>query len=298
MKTLLELRRSKPRDRAARATVLLLALLVAYAWTCGDIAFDDFDPKRRAANLERFLFVDLAPYPLREGEHGFLAHLAWAWDLAAKNGLEGAWRTLCLATAAIVLAALVAWSLSWFAAATIAAARPFLDVFGRGERIWWLVRAPTRFGFVFLRAIPEYVWAFLLLATLGPGAWPLVLAPAIHNAGILGRLSAETPENLPPRPLQALRGLGGSRGQVALLAAAPLSFSRFLLYVLYRFETCVREATVLGMLGVVSLGYWIEDARTKQYYDEMALYLCFGGLLVLAVDLLSALARRALRRAR
>ena len=52
MKTLLELRRSKPRDRAARATVLLLALLVAYAWTCGDIAFDDFDPKRRAANLD------------------------------------------------------------------------------------------------------------------------------------------------------------------------------------------------------------------------------------------------------
>jgi phosphonate transport system permease protein len=69
-----------------------------------------------------------------------------------------------------------------------------------------------------------------------------------------------------------------------------------LLYVFYRFETCVREATVLGMLGVVSLGYWIEDARTKQYYDEMAFYLLFGGALVLVVDLLSALARRIVRR--
>ena len=90
--------------------------------------------------------------------------------------------------------------------------------------------------------------------------------------------------------------MGATRSQVALLAATPLSFSRFLLYVFYRFETCVREATVLGMLGVVSLGYWIEDARTKQYYDEMALYLCCGALLVLVVDLLSAVARRALRR--
>jgi len=296
LKTLAELRRSQPRDRAVRATLAILGALVVHAWTCGDIALDDFDIERRAANLKRFLSVDLAPWPLREGEHGLGAHLAWAGDLALRHGLEGAWRTLCLAMAAIVLAAIAAWSLSWFAASSVAAARPFLDAFGGAGRAWWLVRAPTRLGFVFLRAIPEYVWAFLLLATLGPGAWPLVLALAIHNAGILGRLSAETLENLPPRPLQAARGLGATRSQVALLAAAPLSFSRFLLYVFYRFETCVREATVLGMLGVVSLGYWIEDARTKQYYDEMALYLCFGALLVLVVDLLSAVARRALRR--
>jgi phosphonate transport system permease protein len=296
VKTLDDLRRDKPRDLGVRATIAVLVALVAYAWTCGDLAFADFELERRLANFERFVLVDLAPFPLREGDHGIEAHLAWARELALRHGIEGAWRTLCLATAAIVLAAGLAWILSWFAASTMAAARPFMDSFGGGDRPWWLVRAPARFAFVFLRAIPEYVWAFLLLAILGPGAWPVVLALAIHNAGILGRLTAETLENLPPRPLQAARGLGASRVQLALLVATPSSFSRFLLYVFYRFETCVREATVLGMLGVVSLGYWIEDARTKQYYDEMALYLLFGGALVLAVDLLSALARRFVRR--
>ena len=55
-------------------------------------------------------------------------------------------------------------------------------------------------------------------------------------------------------------------------------------------------ATVLGMLGVVSLGYWIQDARSKHYYDEMLFFVALGALIVLAGDLVSALSRAALRR--
>ena len=79
--------------------------------------------------------------------------------------------------------------------------------------------------------------------------------------------------------------------------ALPLAANRFLLYFFYRFETCVREATVLGMLGVVSLGYWIQDARAKQFYDEMVVFVGLGALLVLTADIASAIVRRALRRA-
>jgi phosphonate transport system permease protein len=78
----------------------------------------------------------------------------------------------------------------------------------------------------------------------------------------------------------------------------PLVLGRFLMYFFYRFETCVREATVLGMLGVVSLGYWIQDARSKQFYDEMVFFVALGALIVLAADLLSAFARTSLRRMR
>ncbi|HRV82758.1 MAG TPA: ABC transporter permease, partial [Planctomycetota bacterium] len=64
----------------------------------------------------------------------------------------------------------------------------------------------------------------------------------------------------------------------------------------YRFETCVREATVLGMLGVVSLGYHIREMRARQFYDEMLVLVVLGGLLVLAADLVSGLLRHRLRR--
>jgi phosphonate transport system permease protein len=164
------------------------------------------------------------------------------------------------------------------------------------QRLWRATCAVARGFLVFLRSIPEYVWAFLLLACLGPNAWPAVLALAIHNAGILGKLGAETVENLPPESLAAWRRMGATRRQTVVGAAFPLFFNRFLLYFFYRFETCVREATVLGMLGVVSLGYWIEDARTKQFYDEMIVFVLMGAAIVLLADLVSAASRWIIRR--
>ena len=132
---------------------------------------------------------------------------------------------------------------------------------------------------------------------LGPSAWPAVLALAIHNSGILGKLGAETVENLDPRTLRVLRESGATRAEVAIAAILPLSLSRCLLYFFYRFETCVREATVLGMLGVASLGYWIQDSRTRQFYDQMLFFVVLGAAIVLAADLLSMLARWIVRRA-
>ena len=55
--------------------------------------------------------------------------------------------------------------------------------------------------------MPEYILAYLIMSMLGSPAWPAVLALAIHNTGILGRLHAETIENVERRPLAALRAL-------------------------------------------------------------------------------------------
>ena len=51
------------------------------------------------------------------------------------------------------------------------------------------------------------------------------------------------------------------------------------------------------MLGIVSLGYWIQDARARQQYDTMLLLVLIGAALVLAGDLASTLARRWVRSA-
>ena len=74
-------------------------------------------------------------------------------------------------------------------------------------------------------------------------------------------------------------------------------FPRFLLYFFYRWETCVREATVLGMLGVLSLGSLIRDARASNFYDEMVFYVLLGSCLVMIGDFASAVSRALLRRA-
>lgn len=293
-----ELWRARPKSRLVRAGVLVLLALVVYSWTSGDIAFDDLFTERRAANLRRFLTVDVVPFELRGSEPSTGDVAAWGWALARDRGFEGARNTFAIAVVAMALAAAAGAALAVFAARNVSSHRPFEPLettSGRG--LFWRALSGTTRGFlVFLRAIPEYVWAYVLLALLGPSAWPAILALAIHNGGILGKLGAETVENLPPKSLFALRALGATRAGVVVAGVFPLALSRYLLYVFYRFETCVREATVLGMLGVVSLGYWIQDSRSRQFYDQMVLFVALGALLVLAADLVSALVRARLRR--
>ncbi len=286
-------------------TLIVLFALVVWSWTSGDIELSDLLDARRLENLKSFLRDDAQPFALRGHPFTFSGLAAWAGGLLASRGLTGSIQTLAISVLAISLAAMGGLCLAPFAARNLAASRPFSFAAGAGrirvqrlrETAWRASTLLARAFLVFLRAIPEYIWAFLLLAMLGPSAWPAVLALAVHNAGILGKLGAETIENLDAAPLRSLWWLGVRRSQIAAFAVAPLALTRFLLYFFYRFETCVREATVLGLLGVVSLGYWIQDARARQFYDEMLFFVLLGAGIVLVGDVLSTLARSFLRRA-
>jgi phosphonate transport system permease protein len=281
------------------ASVALLAALAVGAWLAGDFRFDDLLSPRRLANCRRFL-AEVVPYPLQGRPFDLGLFTDWLRAIATERGAPAAGATLAISVAAIVLAGLAGGTASLFAARTVASPRPFLPAGrppGRGARwAWGAVVAASRGLFILARAIPEYVWAFLFLVLCGPGAWPAVLALAVHNAGIVGKLTADTVENLDPGPPAALAGLGAGRAQVALAGLLPEALNRFLLFFFYRWETCVREATVLGFLGIVSLGYWIQDARARNHYDEMFFFVLVGAALVLAGDLVSALARELVRR--
>lgn len=291
-----ELRRTRPRSRLLRGSLLLAVGLVAWAWLQGDLAPADFFHARRGQSLLRFL-GEIRPYPWQQDSQASIG--PWLQALWRERGGPGALQTLSLALAAMLFAGSFALLTSPLGAATLARPDPLQPVARARSRrrvAWWLVRFAARTCWVLMRAIPEYIWAFLLLAVLGPVAWPAVLALAIHNGGILSRLSAETIENLPPGPLQALGHLGASRAQLSLFGVYPLARNRFLLYFFYRLESCVREATVLGMLGVLSLGYWIQDARSRQFYDEMLFFVALGAGIVLGTDAFSALMRGWIRR--
>ncbi|MDP6538464.1 MAG: ABC transporter permease subunit [Planctomycetota bacterium] len=290
------LHRARPRSRFVRASAAVGGLCTAYVWCSGAVEAGDFLSARRRENLVRFLTEDSVPFPLR-GE-GFDLAGAWSWagEVLGGRGLQAAVATVAIATVAIALAGVLSGCLAPLAAATVATERPFEPAAGGGRPAWRALRLIVRAGMIVMRSIPEYVLAFLLLAVLGPNhAWPAVLALALHNGAILGRLGAEAVENLEPGPLRSLRGLGASRRSILAAGVFPLALGNYLLYFFYRFETCVREATVLGMLGVVSLGFYIQDARAKLYYDEMLLLIGLGSVIVLAADWVSSRARRYLR---
>jgi phosphonate transport system permease protein len=296
---LARLNRDRPRGWTARTSFAALLALAVGSWIIGDFGVGAMFSERRLANLQSFL-RELRPYPLQSAPFDSQVLLTWAQDVMTEKGLEATITTLAISLAAIFLAGCGGAILSILAARTFAAPSPFLPALRSAawplRAFWGAVVSGSRIFMIFVRAIPEYIWAFLFLALLGPVAWPLVLALAVHNMGILGRLGAEVVENTETPPLTSLRALGATRLQLIVAAIFPLAFSRFLLFFLYRWETCVREATVLGMLGISSLGFWIQDARARNHYDEMFFLILLGAGLVLLGDLASAAAREWIRR--
>ena len=91
----------------------------------------------------------------------------------------------------------------------------------------WLRRG-ARLILNVLRSIPELVWAALLVIAAGLGPFPGTLALAVHTSGVLGRLFADTLENLPPAPADALRTNGATPVAVFLYATLPQAAPQFL----------------------------------------------------------------------
>lgn len=256
--------------------------------------------ERALGNAERFMHR-LVPLPVRKADGDWSQFMPWLQNLLFERGFEACVCTLGIAVAAITCAFYFANMLMPFASRNLITPHPFLigphasSLFVRifWSSIVWLVRG----FFVFTRAIPEYIFAFLLVGLLGANAWPAVIALALHNTGILGRLGAEAVENLPPDALRAMRVIGGNRRQILFLGILPITLPRLLIFFFYRWETCVREATIIGMLGIVSLGFFIVDARARIRYDDLLAFILLGALLVIAGDLASRVVRRWLRQA-
>jgi phosphonate transport system permease protein len=292
------LRSQMPRSRFLRVSGWILFALTCIAWFGGTIEVGDLFSSHRSQNLERFITQEITPWPWRHPETN-QSFSAWLLPIWQERAADATATTLWIAILAASLAGAIGLLAAPLSARNLMRKDPLRSAFPESKRIQlsWLgaICQSVRILQALLRAIPEYIWAFLLLALLGTGAWPAVLALAIHNAGILGRLGGDTVENLSRPTWRGTLQLGANRRQFAISTAFAEGLPRYLLYLFYRWETCIREATVLGMLGIATLGYWIDDARVRQRYDEMIVLILCGGALVLAGDFLSYLARRWIR---
>ncbi len=153
----------------------------------------------------------------------------------------------------------------------------------------------TRFILLFSRAVPEPIWALIFLFVLFPGILPGAIALGLHNLGILGRLQAEVIENLDQRPLNSLKALGASSSQVFLYGILPATIPRFLAYILYRWEVCIRATVIVGLVGAGGLGRLLtEQLSSFDYQGLLGTLIVFLGL-TFGVDMISAAVRRCLR---
>ena len=290
------LRREKKRSRFLQVSAVLMGGLLVWSWTTGGSLWGRLSAERRWANLQRFL-DGLVPAPVRKGGDWREA-FPWAWELMTDKGFAALGMTLGIAGAAIIIAGVAVAPFLPLASRKLARPDPVGLWGGRetaGRRwAWRIIGALTRFGFVLARAIPEYIIAFLLISLLGLQAWPLVLALAIHNFGILGRLWGEVVENADRSAMEQAMATGAGRFKAFGTIQLPEVFNRFLIYFFYRWETCAKDSVVLGMLGLLTLGHLIVLAKGF-FWDQMFFYVLLGASVILVGDLLSTWVRKWLR---
>ncbi|HPF15758.1 MAG TPA: ABC transporter permease subunit, partial [Planctomycetota bacterium] len=241
LERLRKLERARPRNRVARRTAQALALGVVVSLARMDLGWGRLLAGPDEPGLLRFLEQDAKPFPLRAPGATLLDLGPWLLRILREYGLEGMGRTLAIALVASALAGGFALLVAPINTATLMAKDPFGAAPAKGSP--W-ISSLMRNVCLALRALPEYLLGFLLLALLAGSVWPVVLALALHNGGILGRLFGDSAEDVPSRPIQALAACGSPRAGLWFLGIAPLAFSRWLAFFFYRFETCVREATV------------------------------------------------------
>jgi phosphonate transport system permease protein len=245
----------------------VLALIAASFWTLG-LQWAQFLSRDALHSMGRFVGEFYPP----DTSPAFLVDVA-----------RGTGETLAMSALGTLLAALAGVLLALPASRAHAGARAWL-------------RAPTRLVLNALRAIPELVWAALLLVLAGLGPFAGTLALAVHTAGVLGRLFAEAIENAPPGPGAALRAQGVGSARVFLYATLPQVLPQLLSYTLYRWENNIRAAAVLGVVGAGGLGQLLSFHMGLFHMGKTATILAAMLALVAAVDALSYGARRAITR--
>ncbi len=146
----------------------------------------------------------------------------------------------------------------------------------------------------FTRAVPDLVWALLFVTAVGLGPFPGGLALGVHSVGMLGRLFAETIEQMNMAPIHALQLTGARRIQVFSHGIIPSILPALLGISLYRLDENIRSSLVLGFVGAGGIGFQLLTAMNLFQYQEVSLLLIIIFVIVLGAERMSAALRERL----
>jgi phosphonate transport system permease protein len=138
---------------------------------------------------------------------------------------------------------------------------------------WVVVRAVLDRGarsvLALLRSIPELLWVLLCIVAIGLGPFAGTVAVSLHSAGVLGKLYADSLEEVPQGPVDAVRASGASGWACLIWAVLPQARATLTTYTLLRFEANLRAATVVGLVGGGGIGLVVYNDIQLGFYDRV-----------------------------
>ncbi|MDB9529038.1 phosphonate ABC transporter, permease protein PhnE [Oscillatoria sp. CS-180] len=152
----------------------------------------------------------------------------------------------------------------------------------------WIV-FPVRRLLDAMRAINELVFALIFIVAVGLGPFAGVLALFVHTAGTLGKLFSEAIEAIDPGPVEGIRATGASKIQEIIFGVIPQVIPLWTSFALYRFESNVRSASVLGIVGAGGIGVTLyQNFRAFNYQNVCAILI----ILVVTVGIIDTISAR------
>jgi phosphonate transport system permease protein len=213
----------------------------------------------------------------------FLRGIPWMADFVRRmvppdlsvlsSAVVGALQTLQIAVVGTTVAALLALPLGFLSARNVAPASLF---------------SPARALLNFFRSIDTMVYALFFVASVGLGPFPGVLAVVAYTVMTLAKLYSEAIEGIEPGPVEAIAATGASRLQVLRFGVLPQVLPLFASYILYRLETNIRAATILGFVGAGGIGFYIQTYLRMINYPAASAVLLVLVAMVMGVDFASS----------
>jgi phosphonate transport system permease protein len=264
----------RPSILTARRSLFMSLLVIGIAaYLLLGLKIGDLNPGEGGIKLaKRFFSAALSPAMTNEQASAFTSKTP-LW----KNALSACWETIRISAAAVSLSLVIGL------------------IFGfLGATAWWrnrsggirnplyrfvlrfiapVVYSTTRVLITFTRSVHELLWATLFLAALGMGPLAAVFALTIPFSGTFAKIFSEMIDEADPSAARALELAGAGPLQVFCFALLPEALPDMIAYTLYRFECGLRSSAVMGFMGVLTLGYYIDASFENRHYHEVWTYL-------------------------
>ena len=257
-------------SRSFVVSILVFPLLVA-SFPLAGFTLESLGPAGIATRLVRFVCHMLPP--------------DMSWTFVSSFGIA------LLQTIAIsLIGTLIGLALGVILAVPATSTLVFLPSHSPGQvrvidrALRWFLFWSARLILNILRSVPELVWVLICILAVGIGPFAGTLALGLHTAGVLGKLYAETMEEVPNRPVEALRSLGARPLQILLWAIWPQARPLLSSYTVLRWEMNLRASTILGLVGGGGLGQAIYNNVQLGFYPRLSTLILLIYTLVLTSD--------------
>jgi phosphonate transport system permease protein len=157
-----------------------------------------------------------------------------------------------------------------------------------------IFRFPVRRLFDSIRGVDTLIWALVWINVVGLGPFAGVLAIAMSDFGLFGKLFSEAIEAADKKQVEGIRAAGGNALHEIRFGLMPQVLPVIAGQVLYFFESNTRSATIIGIVGAGGIGLQLAEQIRVLEWQKVSFLILMILVAVAAIDWISSKLRFAI----